>query len=718
MDAILERLDTSTEVGDFCVPNNLKLEECRALLKELYDKASSLRVYGPIAELYMDVDSESLWQELQSRDKPLIRSIKRRTAKMMRRLSERENEDEDDSRKQDAELGGEEDDESESEHESSESDDKDRAFTSVGGAGEDTSSENDDDDIDHYDDDEGGGFFSRFGNRGELDDDNEEEEMDDEGRDDYDEVSDGDGDTFEDAHVVDNDADSQGEERMEKEMDALGAWLDVAEEEEMRRIDREERNEKKGHSGLNDDDDSDTSEDDIDFVERELYDADAGDGTEIMFDDFFGTGRKKGKSTKGSKTTERGRSTGGFYYTDDLGEYSRNATLDPMMEDDEYRNDDSDGNIDISNARLESDLESDEKSDSSSSQHGGYNSDSSSGEKDDARLQKLSGYEAEQEKMKSTIAQLEADLVKEKSWDLRGEAKGKERPENSLLGLNVQVEKGAKPAPIITKEHTETLEDLIIRRIKEEKYDDVVPRKVTEITEKDVFDLSQEKSKIGLGDLYAEEYLTKTLGLESSTSVKQREKVQETKALFRKVSQELDALSHFFYAPIPDVEEAKVVASKSVSSLSIEDATPVAESFGSTKAPEEVLKKKTGRNAALLSVEELTGDDKKRLRRATKAKTRKQHSADRAQEEIAAKLDPQSRAARKVEERRMRDDVKNDKRVVAGRLDANADSSSKSSAFFARMQDAARSEIQEKSSKKSSQKKAAKATISSRKFKL
>jgi U3 small nucleolar ribonucleoprotein component len=150
----------------------------------------------------------------------------------------------------------------------------------------------------------------------------------------------------------------------------------------------------------------------------------------------------------------------------------------------------------------------------------------------------------------------------------------------------------------------------------------------------------------------------------------------------------------------------------------MEDATPIAESMGVSKAPEEVMKKKTGRNAALLSNEELTSNDKKRLRRATKAKAKKQRTSDLAETEIAAKVDPNGRIARKVEDRKTLEVVQNDKRVVTGTESAHAGDSSKSSAFFSRMQESVRAEIQDSMNSKKSSKKASKATISSRKYKL
>jgi hypothetical protein len=40
--------------------------------------------------------------------------------------------------------------------------------------------------------------------------------------------------------------------------------------------------------------------------------------------------------------------------------------------------------------------------------------------------------------------------------------------------INIIIIRSSKPAPIITKEYTSSIEELIIKRIKDERFDDVV----------------------------------------------------------------------------------------------------------------------------------------------------------------------------------------------------------------------------------------------------
>jgi U3 small nucleolar ribonucleoprotein component len=43
--------------------------------------------------------------------------------------------------------------------------------------------------------------------------------------------------------------------------------------------------------------------------------------------------------------------------------------------------------------------------------------------------------------LSAQIAQLEGELMADKPWELRGEVKGAERPENSFLSLHADIER-------------------------------------------------------------------------------------------------------------------------------------------------------------------------------------------------------------------------------------------------------------------------------------
>lgn len=135
--------------------------------------------------------------------------------------------------------------------------------------------------------------------------------------------------------------------------------------------------------------------------------------------------------------------------------------------------------------------------------------------------------------LSSQIASLEEELMSAKPWELRGEVKAVDRPENSFLELHADIERytklslllflsklsrfclptprtflffrTSKPAPVVTQAFTSSMEDMIKRRVKEGNFSDVLPPKEAKITMGDEGtgeqDLSQEKNKQGLGEV-------------------------------------------------------------------------------------------------------------------------------------------------------------------------------------------------------------------------
>jgi U3 small nucleolar RNA-associated protein MPP10 len=98
----------------------------------------------------------------------------------------------------------------------------------------------------------------------------------------------------------------------------------------------------------------------------------------------------------------------------------------------------------------------------------------------------------------------------DKPWQLKGEVSSKNRPQESLLEEYLQFDQTTRQAPIFNISTTEQLEALIKQRIKDKAYDDV-ERKVKPVDMqyeyKKVVSLDQEKSKVGLSQIYEQEYL-------------------------------------------------------------------------------------------------------------------------------------------------------------------------------------------------------------------
>lgn len=145
---------------------------------------------------------------------------------------------------------------------------------------------------------------------------------------------------------------------------------------------------------------------------------------------------------------------------------------------------------------------------------------------------------------------IEEDLVGKKRWDMIGEVKATDRPENSLLEAVADVDRLSKPVPIITKEYTSTVEELIKARIKDENFDDVQPLLVAPKSVRSPFELSQERSSKGLGQLYEEEFLQKSVNTASKPSEKETTLVNEIDDLYEKVNSSLDDFSSDYQCAI------------------------------------------------------------------------------------------------------------------------------------------------------------------------
>lgn len=218
----------------------------------------------------------------------------------------------------------------------------------------------------------------------------------------------------------------------------------------------------------------------------------------------------------------------------------------------------------------------------------------------------LSTFERKQRDMQRRIEALEERNLAERPWQLRGEVRAQARPRDSLLEEVLEFERASAPPPVVTAETTEALESVILQRIHDRLFDDPVPctaapsAKSTEqpIKPPRLEDtVEQTKSKQGLGEIYAQEYLRTahdvrppcaasvrtsarprpdaarcgpTYGpipgampdacqLPSATEQKTAAAHREIRALFEALCHRLDALSNLHYTPKAPLQEAEVV---------------------------------------------------------------------------------------------------------------------------------------------------------------
>lgn len=242
----------------------------------------------------------------------------------------------------------------------------------------------------------------------------------------------------------------------------------------------------------------------------------------------------------------------------------------------------------------------------------------------------LSGFEKQQIEIRKQIEQLENEAVAEKKWSLKGEVKAKDRPEDALLTEELEFDRTAKPVPVITSDVTESLEDMIRRRIQDSNFDDLQRRTLLDITRKSQrpqFELSDVKSSKSLAEIYEDDY-TRAED-ESALSEELQKAHSEISELYANLVYKLDVLSSVHFVPKPASTSLEIRVE--TPTISMEDAQPLYMSNASSLAPQEIYNvgkaEKDGeirlKNGVAMSKEELTREDKNRLRRALKRKRSK-----------------------------------------------------------------------------------------------
>jgi U3 small nucleolar RNA-associated protein MPP10 len=212
---------------------------------------------------------------------------------------------------------------------------------------------------------------------------------------------------------------------------------------------------------------------------------------------------------------------------------------------------------------------------------------------------KVSKYAQRQATIKAEVAQLEQENISDKQWMYIGEATARDRPKNSLLELSeeIEVERSAKPVPVVTEERTRSLEDIIKQRIIDNLYDDVkrkippsVALKSRSVDDDPDMQEPGSKSSRGLAEVYEQEHLRRIDPANNPTPLalsvqKQHEEIDE---LWKNLSHQLDSLTSWRFIPAPEIVNERVVAN--IPAVEMEDARPEAESGVAMLAPQEVYR--------------------------------------------------------------------------------------------------------------------------------
>ena len=314
--------------------------------------------------------------------------------------------------------------------------------------------------------------------------------------------------------------------------------------------------------------------------------------------------------------------------------------------------------------------------------------------KEESRKVDTSNFAKQQLKLRKQTEQLESEMLAEKPWQMTGETKSTTRPVNSLLEGTPEFEMASKQAPTITIEHTTNLEDVIRKRILAEDWDDVVPRELPDVgwhkKRGEAPEVSQEKSKLGLGELYEREYLKKAVGYDKDAEEKRTEEDKakdEMKALFANLCSKLDGLSNYHFAPRPIADEAEVRTSNTPA-IAMEEVLPLHVNDARGVAPEEVYATKRGREGVLRGESEMDQQERKRLRQSKKTARRKVRKEKLADEKLISRLQPGLGLNNPYEKRKIREDLamaRSKGKITTGEKDMDGKYGS-SGTFFKRLQ--------------------------------
>eukprot|EP00392_Amoebophrya_sp_AT5.2_P011173 g11248.t1 len=242
------------------------------------------------------------------------------------------------------------------------------------------------------------------------------------------------------------------------------------------------------------------------------------------------------------------------------------------------------------------------------------------------------------QEMEDEVERLEQEALADKHWSLAGEVSGKQRERNSLLELHLDLpmthfqSKRTLDAAIATGQQLDDdepsddegnrpqafdIEMITRQRIADNLFDDVIrvadtrPATAKNENGQDEEVLNFAKSRVGLADIYAQQYEEEVFGQASKNEEKMSKEKLLCKELFGKVMYKLDQLCNAHYTPKP-VSLTTSGAKSNLASLAMEEAVPLAVSTATMAAPSEIKRADTIKAHTELDREELTAVRRRR----------------------------------------------------------------------------------------------------------
>lgn len=265
-----------------------------------------------------------------------------------------------------------------------------------------------------------------------------------------------------------------------------------------------------------------------------------------------------------------------------------------------------------------------------------------------------STHEKQRTRIADEIRRLEAANVAKKEWMLSGEARAVERPMNSLIEEDLDFERVGKPVPVVTTETSESIEDLVKRRVLAKEFDEIIRRRPgtsdTQNTRMPRFELEDTKPQQSLAEMYETDHLRATDPnyIDPKNQKLAREHAEITK-LWKEISSQLDTLSNWHYKP--KTPQANINVITDAATITMEEARPSvsgAVNESAALAPQEIYTpgndgKGTGevilKTGASVAKDEMTREDKAKMRR--KQKKQKKASAGHSNQPLGKTVEKQ-----------------------------------------------------------------------------